>query len=73
MQLLPILSLFASLAATASATVTVGSKCSGSGYDYTKDYGAVTVCNDRQWQLATKCGMACCVWPGGDPAPWCRC
>ncbi|KAE8146594.1 hypothetical protein BDV25DRAFT_143558 [Aspergillus avenaceus] len=73
MQLLPIVSLFASLAVTASATVTLGQSCSGSGYDCTSDFHSIGVCNGRQWVLSAQCGEGCCVWPGGDPAPWCRC
>ncbi|EGO55789.1 hypothetical protein NEUTE1DRAFT_103200 [Neurospora tetrasperma FGSC 2508] len=63
----------ATLVASVQGTVWLGQSCSGSGYDCTDDFNSVAVCNGRQWVLSAQCGRACCVWPGGDPAPWCRC
>ncbi|KAE9570523.1 hypothetical protein CGMCC3_g13276 [Colletotrichum fructicola] len=73
MQLLQVVSVLASFVAVSSATATIGSSCSGAAYDCTNDFNQIAVCNGNRWVLSAQCGAGCCVWPGGDPAPWCRC
>ncbi|PYI08419.1 hypothetical protein BO78DRAFT_416871 [Aspergillus sclerotiicarbonarius CBS 121057] len=65
------LTLLATLVASVQGTVSLGSSCSGSGYDCTTDFDNIAVCNGAQWVLAAKCGNACCIWPAGDQAPSC--
>ncbi|KAI1074266.1 hypothetical protein F5B20DRAFT_586398 [Whalleya microplaca] len=73
MKVFQITSLVALMASVTSATVSIGSSCSGSGYDCTKDFNAIASCNGNRWVLSAQCGDGCCVWPSGDPTPWCRC
>ncbi|KAL2823252.1 hypothetical protein BDW59DRAFT_148899 [Aspergillus cavernicola] len=72
MKLISIIPLLASLPALSSAYVTLGTACSGAGYDCTDTYHSIGVCNGRNWQLSADCGEGFCVWPAGDPTPWCN-
>ncbi|PWY93097.1 hypothetical protein BO94DRAFT_583337 [Aspergillus sclerotioniger CBS 115572] len=48
------ITLLTTLVASVQATVTLGSGCSGSGYDCTSTFNDIAVCNGAQWVLAAK-------------------
>ncbi|KAI0003127.1 hypothetical protein F4779DRAFT_621996 [Xylariaceae sp. FL0662B] len=61
MKVFQITSLVGLMASVASATVSINSPCSGSGYDCTNDFNQIAVCNGARWVLSAQCGEACCI------------
>ncbi|KAL4963833.1 uncharacterized protein BDV14DRAFT_176049 [Aspergillus stella-maris] len=72
MKFLTPISLLATLTSLTSAYVTIGSSCSGNGYDCAESRDQIAVCSGSRWVVAAECGArGVCIWPAGDPAPSC--